>query len=397
MTKKYFSSKNTEENFSIINSDENNKKEIENIIKTNNFGDFDKLKGEYSFAFEKDNNLYLFRDVIGIIPICYFFDEKNEELLFSFERKYLPFGAVELPPREYLIFDKTIKKLEIKKREYYFDVDTTIDGDYQEIKKKVYDMFVLSIQKRLPKSRDEPVGLLFSGGTDSTLMALILESLGQKFICYTASIKAGNTIEGEDIIYSREISERYNFNWKLCELEFVDFEKYTKLVINTIEDRGYTKVSVALPLFICLEQAKLDGVKQVFSGIGSEEVFADYKRNQDINNINEICLEGLGNLWIRDLYREYTMAKFNNLKIEFPFLDNDFVNYSIRINPDFKINKKTGVNKVILREILRDLKLPDKFVNRKKRAAQYGSKSARIFERVAEKKKQKKQEFLNKL
>ena len=422
MTKKYFSSKDIDNNFlfeesNIYNKEFfkyiDNKDFIKQLIQNSNINnihkEIDKLKGNYTITFEKENKVFLFRDVIGINPICYFHNQDAEELFFSTERKYLPVGAVELDPRSYIEYDLKTNKLEIKKREFYFDVNTTINDEYLKVKKQVYNMFVDAIKKRLPKNRDETVGLLFSGGTDSTLMALILEQLGQKFICYTASIKSGNTSEGEDIIYSRNIAKDNNFNWTLCEKDFKnleDFTEYTKLVTRTIEDRKYTKVSVALPLFVCLEQAKLDKIKTVFSGIGSEEVFADYKRAQDIKDINKICLEGLGNLWIRDLYREYTMARYNNQTIEFPFLDDDFIDYSIKINPDYKIDKskmKDGedhesiINKVILRDILRDLGLKEEFVSRKKRAAQYGSKSARIFEKVAASLKIKKQEYLDNL
>jgi len=154
-------------------------------------------------------------------------------------------------------------------------------------------------------------------------------------------------------------------------------------------------VSVALPLFMALKEARRDGVKYMLSGIGSEEVFADYKRSLELDDINETCIEGLRSLWIRDLFRDDTLAMSQGIDLVFPFLDDEFVDYSIRINSEYKINKKTMVNKIIVREIIRDFGLSDELVDRKKTAAQYGCKSDRIFEKLSKKEGMKKQEYLN--
>jgi asparagine synthase (glutamine-hydrolysing) len=238
-------------------------------------------------------------------------------------------------------------------RAKYYEVTKVNDDSYLEAKSRVKDLFILAVKKRIGGAKK--IGILFSGGTDSTLMALTLKELGVEFTCYTASILGGNITEGDDIYYARKIAKECSFDWKLVKLNFEDVENTTKEIIDIIESRNYTKISVALPLFVALKSAKEDGVDFMFTGIGSEEVFADYRRDIDVDNINEICLEGLKNLWIRDLYRDYALAFYTHIELKFPFLDDDFVDYSIRIDSEYKINKVTKVNKIILRDILREL------------------------------------------
>ena len=73
----------------------------------------------------------------------------------------------------------------------------------------------------------------------------------------------------------------------------------------------------------------------------------------------------------------------------------DTVIKKIENKHNIKINKKTMVNKIIVREIIRDFGLSDELVDRKKTAAQYGCKSDRIFEKLSKKEGMKKQEYLN--
>lgn len=350
------------------------------------------LKGAYSFAYKNEKQIILARDLIGIKPICYSNKyEFNCEILHDTLKQ----PSIELNPRTYLIYDIQTKQIEIKNRDKYYDVENIYNDNYQISKQKIRELFKQKVKQLAGENKK--IGILFSGGTDSTLIALTLQELNIPFICYTASIRTGNITEGEDIYYAKRIAEEKKINLKIAQLDLDNTQRYTKKIIKIIHDTNYVKICVALPLFIALEKAKKDGIEYMFSGIGSEEVFADYKRFEDVNNINETCIQGLKSLWERDLYRDYSLAKYNKITLRFPFLDDDFIDYSIRIDDKFKINKTEMINKLILRDILRDFNLSEHLVSRSKKAAQYGSKSARVYEKLAEKKGMKKQEYLDSL
>lgn len=362
----------------------------------------DELKGAYAFVYFKNNKIYFFRDKVGIIPLCYEFKTIGSKisLNFSIKKSFISETAKELNPKEYLYFDIDFNKIDVFKRNDFFKLKKSfISNSFLDVKGRVKFLFENSIKKQIIcgcKKKKKTIALLFSGGTDSTLIALNLRKLGIDFVCYTVNIKYGNIVIGEDLYYAKKFCDKYGIKLRIVEIDNEDLiNNYTKETMKIIESKDYTKVSVALVFYLAFKKIKEDNIFKVFSGIGSEEIFADYKRELEVENINEICLEGLGTLWKRDLYRDFSLAKNFNLKLRFPFLDNDFIDYGISINPEFKINKETKINKIILREILKDYDIDLEFINRKKKAAQYGSRTDRVFEKLANKKKLKKQEYLN--
>ncbi len=376
-------------------------KKYENNVKTNKIDEnllkrINELKGFYSIIYSRNNKIRIYRDLIGVKPICYSFNKKENKFEFSSELKFLKDG-IELNPRKYLIYNKENKNIQIRSRNKYYKPTPTIIKDYNIVKEKTKKIFEESIKKNLKDSKNKKIGILFSGGTDSTLIALTLKKLKIKFTAYTSSIVSGNITEGDDIYYARKIAKECNFNWKLIELKLENIEQTTKEVIKIIDDRKYTKISVAVPLYIALKQAKKDGINFMFIGIGSEEIFADYKRDLEVKNINKICIEGLQSLWIRDLYRDNNISIYNKIELKFPFLNDNLIKYCIRIKPEYKIDKINKINKIILRDILKDFGLSKKMVERTKKAAQYGSRSDRVYEKICKKLKIKKQEYLNSL
>ncbi|MFW6285680.1 MAG: DUF7411 family protein [Nanoarchaeota archaeon] len=360
------------------------KTQVENLLK--------ELDGPYAFAYLNNNKLLLVRDNIGIKPLCIYNDEKKFAFASQFE--VLPKNSFELNPREYLIYDVKVNKTKFVKKKY-FTTTPQINGEYENIKKEIKKLFINSIKKRIPK--DKKVGVLFSGGVDSTLIALTLKELNIDFTCYTANFIGGNITDGEDLKAAKQIAKEQDLNLKIAQLKIDDMPIYTKKVMKIIQSKEYVKVSVAIPLFIALESAKKDNVKVIFSGIGSEELFADYQRYRQAEDINKICLEGLKSLYLRDLYRDDVISMYNNIELRVPFLDNELINYATKVSPKHKIDKSLNRNKIILRDILKDMNLSNNMAERPKKAAQYGTKSDRLLFKLAKQQKIKKQEYLNSL
>lgn len=132
------------------------------------------------------------------------------------------------------------------------------------------------------------------------------------------------------------------------------------------------KVTIALTFYLACELAKEDGCKVIFSGLGSEEIFAGYERHKLSANINQECLSGLRKMYERDLYRDDVVTMDNGLELRLPYLDINLVKYALKIPEKHKISEDAA--KIILREIALDRGLPKEFCFRKKTAAQYGSR-----------------------
>lgn len=354
----------------------------------------EEIDGDYSFAYLRDNKLYLARDIFGVKPLFYF--HEKDKFVFASEKKSLVnLGEVsELNPREYLVYDIEKNKLEIVEREFEY-TDKVLKKSYNEIKEKTKDLLINAIKKRVPQN--QTIGILFSGGIDSTFIAYVLKNLGVKFKCYSAKVKGGNIKEAEDVVYSLEIAKKYNFDLEIVEVTTKELEEYTREVVKTIEDREYIKVSVALPFHIACEKAKKDGVKVIFSGLGSEEIFAGYRRHKQSEDINLECYKGLLDIYKRDLYRDDVITMKNSIELRVPFLDRDLVNFSFKIPVKYKYDKTIDRNKIILRDIAREMGLDEKYSERRKKAAQYGSKFDKGLLRLAKDSNKGKQEFLDEL
>ncbi|MCK5282953.1 MAG: diphthine--ammonia ligase [Nanoarchaeota archaeon] len=349
----------------------------------------EEIDGVYAFAYWSNNRIFLVRDIIGIKPIWFSYEKS---FAFASEKKALErigYKKIEeLNPRKILIYDIKTKKL-VKKRREFFRIGK-LKEDYDEIICHTQKLIMKSIEKRLP---DKKFGILFSGGIDSTFLAYICKKLGKDFICYTAALEEKGMEEAPDSIYAKKVAKKLGLKLKIKKINIEQTKEYLKIVPKLIEDSNVTKVGVALTFFVACELAKKDNIKVIFSGLGSEEIFAGYERHKKSSDINKECFSGLIKMYERDLYRDDVITMYNNMELRVPFLDKSLVEYCLKIPEDLKL--KEDRNKIIIREIAKKIGIPEEFAERKKKAAQYGSKFDRAIEKLAKKDGfRKKSEFL---
>ena len=196
--------------------------------------------------------------------------------------------------------------------------------------------------------------------------------MGLDFVCYTAALEGGNFSVSSDLEFSREIAEKYNLNLKIATLSLEEVKQKLKILCPLIESNTVVKVGVGLTMFAACEEAQKDGVKVIFSGIGSEELFAGYERHRMTSYVNKECLSGLLKIYERDAYRDDVITMFHGQELRSPFLDLDLIEYSLKIPTKYKLDENES--KLILRKASSKLGLDHKFAFRKKVAAQYGSK-----------------------
>jgi len=259
-----------------------------------------------------------------------------------------------------------------------FSIEPSNNKNKEEIISELKELVINSIEKRIPRGK---FGVLFSGGVDSTLIAFICKKLGKNFKCYVAGLEDKNLEEAKDVVQAQKIAEELGFELEIIKVNLEDTQKYLKEVLQIIKTNNVTKAGVGLPIYICSKKAKADGIKVLFSGLGSEEIFAGYERHKKSEDINKECLEGLKNIYERDLKRDLAIAHELGVKFAIPFLDIDLIAYGLKIPAKFKI--KDEFSKYILREVAVELGLKKEFSFRKKIAAQYGSNFDKAISKLA--------------
>lgn len=236
-----------------------------------------------------------------------------------------------------------------------------------------------AVKNRLTKR----FGIAFSGGVDSTLLAFLCQKQKADFTCYSVGLE-----NSKDIEISRKVAEYYKFNFIYKILKLKEFESILKKTVKILKTDDVMKVSVGCVDTAVLELAKKDKVKTVFTGLGSEEIFAGYQRHEEALNKSQKqahleCFNGLVNMWERDLIRDCSIGAKFKMDVRTPYLDKDLIKAAMSIHPSLKIDSKE--KKIILREAAKVLGLKKEFAERPKKAAQYGSKFIKGIDKLAKK------------
>ncbi len=354
------------------------------LLEKKGLAGLDELDGVYAFFYQKEDVVYLARDIVGEKPLCYVFEERV--FAFASEGKALMmYGKPQfLLPTEILIYDVTSHKLKKEQRAFFTLPKETKDSK-EKIVKELEEKITAAVAKRLEGITH--LGILFSGGIDSTLLAFISKKLGKKFTCYTAAFADGNTRDAPDLLQAQEVAQQLGFSLKTKILTLDETERAVREVVRIIETTDVVKVGVALPFYVCAKMAVEDGHKVLLSGLGSEELFAGYQRHLDVlknkGNVNAECLRGLSLLWDRDLYRDDLVTMTYTVELRLPFLDYDLIRCALAVPAKYKLNEEQ--NKVILREVAKIIGIPEAIAERKKIAAQYGSNFDKALEKLAKK------------
>ena len=259
--------------------------------------------------------------------------------------------------------------------------------DKKEIIPKLASILTNAIDKRAKGK----IGIAFSGGVDSTLMAFICKKLKKNIILYNVGLK-----NSKDTEWAKRIAKHYKWKLKQFIIDEKEAENIIKKVVKILPDPSVTKVGVACPEYVVLREAKKDKIKNVLGGLGSEEIFAGYERHLKAKDKHKECWDGLKNLYERDLSRDIAVSKALNINILCPFLDKELIKYAMQIDSSLKITDQE--KKIILRETAVYLGLEKEFAFRKKLAAQYGSGFHKAIDKLARKNGFKlKQDYLNSL
>lgn len=357
------------------------------LLLTKGTAALDELDGDYAFAFFSKDKIILARDAMGVKPLCY--AQMKEGFAFASERKALTaldLEGKEIDPCTVLTYHTATKKITAKKRLFY-TLDKKKIKTYENI---VEENVIVELEAKLTAAvakriaSVDRVGILFSGGIDSTMLAMLCKKLGKKPLLYTAGIDYGGR-PIPDLVAAEEVAKFLKLPLKKNIISLAEAPAVLKSVMEIIETDDVMKVGVATPFALASILAQKDKLKVMLSGLGSEELFAGYERHQvalqQKQDVNAVCLAGLREMWQRDLYRDDLIMMYHQLELRVPFLDHGLIMFAKDLPVKYKIN---GLQKkIILRKAALKLGLPAVFAERKKLGAQYGSNVDKALEKLA--------------
>ena len=240
-----------------------------------------------------------------------------------------------------------------------------------------------SIRKRI-KGQDH-VGIIFSGGVDSVLIAEIAKQLGSKITCY---ISGSDT--SSDISAARRIAKDLKFELKENEITEEKISQNLNDIILSIESTDHLQVDVAIPIYFAVKCAKEDGIRVMLTGQGADELFAGYPwypaifENDGKEKLNQSLWNDIKNLYKDTLEREDKIAMHHSIELRVPYLDPVVIRSAMSIAPRLKL--RDGQGKYIHRKMAETLGIPSYLAWRPKEAAQHGSNTHEKLYRILEKK-----------
>ena len=335
----------------------------------------DDLNGIFGFAlYDTENDAYLIaRDHMGIIPLYMGWD-KHGTFYVASELKALEGVCTKIelfPPGHYLYS----KDGELKR---WYSRDWM---DYENVKENETSIDELraaldaAVHRQLMS--DVPYGVLLSGGLDSSVTSALAKKYADKRIETDDTAQAwwpqlhsfATGLEGSpDLAAARVVADYLGTVHHEVKFTIQEGIDAIRDVIYHLETYDITTVRASTPMYLMARAIKAMGIKMVLSGEGSDEIFGGYLYFHKAPNAEEFHKETVRKL---DKLHQYDCLRANKslaawgIEGRVPFLDKEFMDVAMRLNPKDKMITEGRMEKWVLRKAFEDM-LPESVAWRQK-------------------------------
>ena len=335
----------------------------------------DMLQGMFAFIlYDGEQNRYLIaRDHIGIIPLYYGYDEHGQLFVASELKALVPVckQIKEFPPGHY--FDSKIGEL----RQYYkrdwmsYDAVKDNPADLGELKAALEH----SVKSHLMS--DVPYGVLLSGGLDSSLTSVIAQQFAKRRVEDDDNTEAWwprlhsfavGLAGSPDLVAAQKVADAIGTVHHTVHFTVQEGLDALRDVIYFLETYDVTTIRASTPMYLMARKIKAMGIKMVLSGEGSDELFGGYlyfHKAPNAKEFHEETLRKLNRLHMFDCNRANKAMSAWGIEARVPFLDKEFMDVAMRLNPQAKMCGGGKMEKHILRQAF-DGVLPDEILWRQK-------------------------------
>ena len=333
----------------------------------------DKLNGIFAFVlYDKRTDSYLIgRDHMGIIPLYTGHDAEGNFYVASEMKALMPVcKTVEtFKPGHYLT-----KRGET----HYYQRDWRSFEAVQDNPASVEELrgaLEAAVKRQLMS--DVPYGVLLSGGLDSSVVSAITQTFAKRRIeddgasdawwPQLHSFAVGLT-GAPDLAAAQKVADAIGTIHHEITFSFQEGLDALKDVIYHLETYDVTTIRAATPMYLMARKIKAMGIKMVLSGEGADELFGGYlyfHKAPNAQAFHEELVRKLDKLHLFDCLRANKAMAAWGLEARVPFLDKEFIDTAMRINPEAKMSKDGRIEKHILRQAF-EHKLPKEVAWRQK-------------------------------
>lgn len=334
------------------------------------------LNGIFAFAlYDVENGTYLIaRDHLGILPLYMGWDAQNNFYVAS-ELKALE-GVCnriqEFLPGNYIYSKDGYDLQKWYKRDWtdFSNVEHNVSDS-----KKLRDALEAAVHRQLMS--DVPYGVLLSGGLDSSIISAItkkfapkrIESGDQQQAWYPQLHSFAIGLKGSpDLAAARKVADHIGSVHHEINFTIQEGLDAIRDVIYHLETYDVTTVRASTPMYLLARVIKSMGIKMVLSGEGADEIFGGYLYFHKAPNpkaFHDETVRKLSKLHLYDCLRANKSLAAWGIEGRVPFLDKEFMDVAMRLNPADKMAGNGKIEKYILRKAFEDY-LPESIAWRQK-------------------------------
>lgn len=355
----------------------------------------EELNGIFAFALydaERDEFL-IARDPIGVIPLYIGYD-KDGKVLVASELKalegqcdhYEPFlpghyyysknpGMKRYYTRDWFEYAAMQNKYKIDDKQNAAEQLKNAEPQEKAAVKEIHDALEASVKRQLMS--DVPYGVLLSGGLDSSVISAVAEKFSSTRVenggetkaywprlhSFAVGLKGAPDLAKARLVADHIGTVHHEINYTIQEgLDAI------RDVIYFIETYDVTTVRASTPMYLLARVIRSMGIKMVLSGEGADEVFGGYlyfHKAPDAKAFHEETVRKLGKLYLYDCLRANKSLAAWGIEGRVPFLDKEFLDVAMGMNPVLKMCPDKTIEKKVVREAFADL-LPEEVAWRQK-------------------------------
>ena len=220
---------------------------------------------------------------------------------------------------------------------------------------------------------DKKIGIAFSGGVDSTLLAKLVKDMGYDVHLLTIGFQGSH-----DINFAKEVNQLLNFEHSISEIDPEKFKGVSQKINQIIKSDNLSWNENSIAFHYVAGLAQKNGLKTVATANGIDELFCGYNSYREAietgeSEVTKMMDEKLKNEGEMTIAINKVTAEFD-VKMVQPFLSPSFVDYSKTIPVSEKLHGPDDMQrKHPIRELAMDYGVPEVAARKQKKALQYGS------------------------
>lgn len=326
------------------------------------------LNGIFAFVLhDAERGRYIIaRDHMGVVPLYTGHDEAGNLYVASEMKALVPVCRTvkEFPPGHILDSDvgTPVRYYDPAWRDY--DVANKGSADPGMLREALEN----AVRRQLMS--DVPYGVLLSGGLDSSIIAAIarrfasrrVEDEGRSEAWFPQLHSFAIGLDGSPDLAAARVAADF-IGSVHHEFHFTVQEGVDALsdVIHHLETYDVTTIRAATPMYLMARRIRAMGIKMVLSGEGADEMFGGYlyfHRAPDPRAFHEETVRKLDRLHLYDCLRANKAMAAWGVEARVPFLDREFMDVAMSIDPAAKMPRPDRIEKHILREAFQDMLPP---------------------------------------